>query len=138
MESVIRFIELSSKYPLSFGVEPKNEKENKLLTSILEKLYKFTGWDESKDINYLANARSAFRDYEVFLAMSDLPLKDKYIDDVFGNLESTCKDAFNKIAAVMKTHQKLNEYFKQNFTMKPSDFKSEISKAKYDYKNKEN
>ena len=70
--------------------------------------------------------------------MNTLPLKDKYVDDVFSNLESTCKDAFNKISAVMKTHQKLNDYFKQNFTMKPSDFKSEISKAKYDYKNKEN
>ena len=51
MEKVIRFIELSSKYPLSFGIEPKNEKENRLLTSTLEKLFKFTGWAESKDIN---------------------------------------------------------------------------------------
>lgn len=134
MKKVIEFIELTSHYPLVYGIEVKNKKESDQLELILEELYKFCGWKPEKgDENTLYALRNAYRDYEVFLRMKQFPLKGAYVDKVFTELESTLEVAYDKFSGVMKKHQKLNAYFKENFKMKRSEMKAEISKEKYDY-----
>ena len=140
MKKVIEFIELTSHYPLMHGIETKKKKELDDIEVILEELYKFVGWNPGKgDENTLYALRSAYRDYEIFLRMKQFPLKDTYVDKVFAELEKSLELAYDKFSEVMKKHQKLNSYFKENFKMKRSEMKAEISKEKYDYnKGKQN
>lgn len=138
MESIKKFLDLSERYPLVFGVEAKSEKEMKQLQRILEELYKFTGWEPEKgNPNTLAEFRSAYRDFEVLVVMSSGELrkhiKPEYVEKVMSNLESTSEKAYNAFMEVMKKHQKLNAYFKDNFTMKKSDFKKEIRTFTYHF-----
>lgn len=131
MKKVNDFIQLLNQYPLLY-VEVKNDKERKALENVLEELWMFNSWDD-KHPNTMANARNAFRDYEVLVAMmQDFEVKKEYCEKVVDSLEECCKIAFNEVGRVMKKHQKLNSHFKDTFKMRPSDFKREISKWKFD------
>ena len=133
MQNIKKFIQLATQYPLLY-LEFKNEKEERAVIKVLEEFYALTAWDSGKgNVNTIAEARDAFRTFYVMEKMKQsFPVKQEYCENMVDSLQESCKIAFNEIQMVRKKHQKLNDYFKHTFTMKPSDFKQECSQWKYD------
>lgn len=133
MQNIEKFIQLATQYPV-FYMEFKNEKEERAVVKVLEELYALTGWDSDKgNVNTIAEARDAYRAFSVMKnILENYPVKSGYLNKTVDSLQESCKITFNEVQRVCKKHQKLSEYFKHTFTMKPSDFKQECSQWKYE------
>lgn len=134
MQNIEIFIQSASKYPVIY-MDFKNEKEERAVVKVLEELYKLTGWNPDKgNPNTIANAVAIYREFIIVSKMlNKYPIKEEYLVKVLDSLEESCKIALNEIQRVCKAHPKTNEYFKNTFTMKPSNFKQECSAWKHKY-----
>ena len=132
MQNIEIFIQNVSKYPVVY-MDFKNEKEERAAIKVLEELYKLTGWDAEKgNPNTIGDVIASYREFVVATKMlTSFPVKEDYLNKVVDSLQEACKIAYNEMQRVCKKHEKTNAYFKNTFTMKPSNFKQECSQWKH-------
>lgn len=132
MKKIEQFISSIQKYPVLW-MEIKKDSEYRKIQEVLEELWKITGWD-NKNPNVIADAKLANWQLQVLLNMKAKghKVKKEVIVNAIDDFELKLISAFEKIRDVCKKHQKLNEFFKTEFKVKNSDFKSELSKLKFD------
>lgn len=113
-------------------VTAKSKKAEARIVDICEELFRYNKKTE-KDIRYLAEFSTAFRDFEVAVKMREkFPVKQEYMAKVMANLAKTADAAINQMNVVYKKDQALWLYY-QGFQVKPGALKNSIVQYAIDH-----
>lgn len=110
---------------------PQGKAEKRAVT-ICEDLYKF---NYGKERNVLSDLRAAWREFEVLLILSKtgkfIPVKQERSDAVCDAFLKSAQTVINRLDAMHKQHQDLNQYYK-NWRVGYQDLKVEALTLKRD------